>query len=49
MTYFVFLDREEVKYVVDDWIFGEMRFGRKLDTPDQTIKVKFVTLRKCLN
>ena len=32
-------DREEVKHVVDDWIFGEMRYGRKLDAPDQTIKV----------
>ena len=32
-------DREEVKHVVDDWIYGEMRYGRKLDAPDQTIKV----------
>ncbi len=32
-------DREEVKHVVDDWIYGEMRYGRKLDQPDQTIKV----------
>jgi hypothetical protein len=32
-------DREEVKHVVDDWIYGEMRYGRKLDTPDQSIKV----------
>ncbi len=32
-------DREEVKHVVDDWIYGEMRYGRKLDGADQTIKV----------
>jgi hypothetical protein len=28
-----------VKHVVDDWIYGEMRYGRKLDGADQTIKV----------
>ena len=35
-------DREEVKHVVEDWIFGEMRYGRKLDAPDQTIKVSMI-------
>lgn len=32
-------DREEVKQVVQDWIFGEMRYGRKLEPHEQTIKV----------
>jgi len=38
------LDREEVRHVVDDWVYGEMRFGRKPDTPDQTIKVCILNL-----
>ena len=41
-------DREEVKHVVDDWIYGEMRYGRKFESPDQTIKVnnnKVLTIR----
>ena len=34
-------DREEVKQVVQDWIFGEMRYGRKLEAHEQTIKVSY--------
>ena len=32
-------DRDEVKQVVQDWIFGEMRYGRKMEAHEQTIKV----------
>ena len=32
-------DRDEVKQVVQDWIFGELRYGRKLEAHEQTIKV----------
>ena len=32
-------DREEVKQVVQDWIFGELRYGRKMEAHEQTIKV----------
>lgn len=41
LTAFRLLDpeREEVKQVVQDWIFGEMRYGRKLEAHEQTIKV----------
>lgn len=41
VTAFRLLDpeREEVKQVVEDWMYGEMRFGRKLDTPNTSIKV----------
>ena len=35
-------DREEVKQVVQDWIFGEMRYGRKLEAHEQTIKVSYL-------
>merc|ERR550532_3389913 len=31
-------DRDEVKQVVQDWIFGELRYGRKLEAHEQTIK-----------
>ena len=37
-------DREEVKQVVQDWIFGEMRYGRKLEAHEQTIKVSYLFL-----
>lgn len=33
-------DREEVKQVVQDWIYGEMRYGRKLDVTEQGVKVR---------
>ena len=33
-------DRPEVQKVVQDWIHGELRFGRKLDVAGQGIKVK---------
>ena len=43
LTAFRLLDpeREEVKQVVQDWIFGELRYGRKLEAHEQTIKVQF--------
>ena len=43
LTAFRLLDpeREEVKQVVQDWIFGELRYGRKLEAHEQTIKVEF--------
>ena len=34
-------DRDEVKQVVQDWIFGELRYGRKLEAHEQTIKVHY--------
>ena len=34
-------DRIEIRKVVEDWIFGEMRYGRKLDVSSQGIKVIF--------
>ena len=41
VTAFRLLDpeRDEVKQVVQDWIFGEMRYGRKMEAHEQTIKV----------
>ena len=41
ITAFRLLDpeRDEVKQVVQDWIFGEMRYGRKMEAHEQTIKV----------
>ena len=44
LTAFRLLDpeREEVKQVVQDWIFGELRYGRKLEAHEQTIKVEFL-------
>ena len=41
VTAFRLLDpeRDEVKQVVQDWIYGEMRYGRKLDLPTSGIKV----------
>ncbi len=41
LTAFRLLDpeRDEVKQVVQDWIFGELRYGRKLEPHEQTIKV----------
>ena len=41
VTAFRLLDpeREEVKQVVQDWIFGELRYGRKMEAHEQTIKV----------
>ena len=46
VTAFRLLDpeREEVKQVVQDWIFGEMRYGRKLEPHEQTIKVLLLLL-----
>ena len=40
-------DREEVKQVVQDWIFGEMRYGRKLEAHEQTIKVSYFFWDPC--
>ena len=42
LTAFRLLDPEkpEVKQVVEDWIYGEMRYGRKLDTSVMSVKVK---------
>ena len=42
LTAFRLLDpeRDEVKQVVKDWIFGELRYGRKLEAHEQTIKVR---------
>ena len=41
ITAFRLLDpeRPEVKQVVEDWIYGEMRYGRKLDTSTTSVKV----------
>ena len=41
LTAFRLLDpeRPEVKQVVEDWIYGEMRYGRKLDTSTMSVKV----------
>lgn len=41
LTAFRLLDpeRAEVKQVVEDWIYGEMRYGRKLDTSSTSVKV----------
>ncbi len=42
LTAFRLLDPEkpEVKKVVEDWIYGEMRYGRKLDTSVMSVKVR---------
>ena len=42
LTAFRLLDpeRAEVKQVVEDWIYGEMRYGRKLDTSSTSVKVR---------
>ena len=32
-------DKPEVQQVVQDWIHGELRFGRKLDVAGQGVKV----------
>ena len=41
LTAFRLLDpeRQEVKQVVEDWMYGEMRYGRKLDTNVMSFKV----------
>ncbi len=49
LTAFRLLDpeREEVKQVVQDWIFGELRYGRKLEPHEQTIKVRILLSKSC--
>ena len=48
LTAFRLLDpeRQEVKQVVEDWMYGEMRYGRKLDTNVMSFKVnmKYIVL-----
>lgn len=43
VTAFRLLDpeREEVKQVVQDWIYGEMRFNRLSDSSSPGFKVRF--------
>ena len=47
LTAFRLLDpeREEVKQVVQDWVYG---YGRKLEQHEQTIKVSFLFKKICI-
>ena len=38
-------DLEDVQNVVEDWVLGEMRYGKKIPFQGKTIKVKSTSKR----